>query len=175
MFFLVDAQRLVSLFASENAALPISRLAAAYEDLAVCPNQKPFSELKDELKTEERSCSSDDQPTSGAESQNSPADLLPEKDSATSLEASPQKMNAVLLVKPVKVSLNRQFYTVSQLVVEPDSLSTSSSIGPPQEEEEEIQAEAEEPSQKDLQSPVKSLEIAKPIRKARQKSKRTSR
>lgn len=172
--------------------MPISRLAAAYEDLAVGPDQKSFSELKEEVKAEERSCTWDHQSTSAAENHNSPADTSLEKDSAASLEASiveppakveasPQKIDPMLLVKPVKVLLKRRFYTVAQLVVEPDSQSTSSSVGPSQEEEEETHEgdeslqEIEEPSQSDLQSPVKSLEIAKPVRKARRKSRHISR
>lgn len=193
MFCLFNGKCLLSQFASENAALPISRLAAAYEDLAVGPNQKSFNELKEDIKTEERSCSWNHQPTNESNSEKSTADMLLEKDSANSSEAStfisatepPAKMEAApqtdpaLLTKPVKVSLKRRLYTVAQLVVEPDSQSTSSSIGPAQEEDTQGGAErlqeAEEPSQNDLQSPVKAVEIAKPIRKPRRVSRRISR
>lgn len=183
----------MSSFASENTALPISRLAAAYEDLAVGPHLKSFIELKEDLKTEEINCTCNHQPTIAANSQNSAADMSLEKGSAGSLDVStstteppanvdaPPKTDPALLTKPVTVSLKRRLYTVAQLVVEPDTQSTSSSIGPSQEEEplhEEAGAErlqeAEGPSQKDMQSPVKVVEIAKPIRKCR-KSRHVSR
>lgn len=183
----------MSPFASENAALPISRLAAAYEDLAVGPHQKSFSELKEDVRTEETNCICNHQPTSAANSQKSAADMSLEKDSASPMEAStaateppaevdaPPQTDPALLTKPVTVSLKRRLYTVAQLVVEPDTQSTPSSIGPSQEEEsphEEVGSErlqeAEEPSQNDLQSPVKVLKIATPIRK-RRKSRHVSR
>lgn len=194
MFCLFDGQCRLSPFASENVALPMSRVAAAYEDLAVSPHQKSFSELKEELKTEEISCTCNHQPTSAANSQNPAADMSLEKDSTNSLEAStstteppaqvdaPPQTDPALLTKPVRVALKRRLYTVAQLVLEPDSQSTSSSIGPSQEEEtlhEEVGAErlqeAEKPSQKDLQSPMKAPEIAEPIRKSRRKSRHISR
>lgn len=182
----------MSPFLSENNNITISRLAAVYEHLAVGSDLISFGELLEELKAEEAGYPCSQEPTSPTNSQNSAADMSLEKDSANSLEASPStteppvKMDAppqtepALLTKPVTVSLKRRLYTVAQLVVEPDSQSPSLSLTVPSQEEEtqvgaEMLQEAEEPSQNDLQSPVKVLEISKPIRNPRRKSRHVSR
>lgn len=185
-----DEQCLVSLCASEKAALPVSRLAAAYEDLAVGPHQKSFNELEEEVKTEERNCACHHRPPTPGNRQNSVPDVSLESDSSSSVDPStsttepPAKTDGSpqtdpgLLTKTVTVSLKRRLFSVAQLVVEPDSQSSSPSIGPSQEEETEVGAErlqeSEEPSQKDLHSPVKIIEIAKPIRKHRRKARKFS-
>lgn len=194
----------MSPFASEKAALPVSRLAAAYEDLAVGPHQKSFNELEEEVKTEERNCACHHRPPTPGNRQNSVPDVSLERDSTSSVDPStstsavdpststsidpstpttepPAKTDVSpqtdpgLLTKTVTVSLKRRLFSVAQLVVEPDSQTSSPSIGPSQEEETEVGAErlqeAEEPSQKDQQSPVKMIEIAKPVRKCRQKAR----
>lgn len=191
----------MSPFASEKAALPVSRLAAAYEDLAVGPHQKSFNELEEEVKSEERNCARHHRPPTPANRQNSVPDVSLERDSASSVDAAtstssvdastststtelPAKTDGSpqtdpgLLTKTVTVSLKRRLFSVAQLVVEPDSQSSSPSIGPSQEEETEAGAErlqeSEEPSQKVPQSPVKIIEIAKPIRKHRRKARKFS-
>lgn len=192
MFFFLDGPCLLSPFASEKAAVSISRLSAAYEDLAVGPHSKSFHELKEELQKEENSSNdaSPPRPPTAANSQHSEADESVEKDSASSVEpststtdtqaktdGSPQT-NPGLPTKTATVSLKRRLFTVARLVVEPDSQSTSPSIGTSQEEESEAGAvrlqEAEESSQNDLQSPVKTFEIAKPVRKHRRKTRNIS-
>lgn len=175
----------VSVFASEKAALPLSRLAAAYKDLAVGPHQKSFNELEEEVKTEERNCACHHCPPTPPNRQNSVSDVSLERDSTSSAEPStsttnpPAKMDTSpqthpgLPTKTVTVSLKRQLFSVAQLVVEPDSQSSSPSTGPSQEEETEVGAERLQEAE-DLQSPVKTIEIAKPVRKHRQKARKYS-
>lgn len=180
----------MSPFASEKAALPISRLAAAYENLAVGPHLISFNELEDEVKTEEINCTCNHRPPTPASRPNSVADVSAERDSTSSVEPStsttgtPAKTDGSphtdpgLPTKTVTVSLKRRLFSVAQLVVEPDSQTSSPSVGPSQEEEAEVGAgrlqEAEEVSEQDLQSPVKTIEIAKPVRKHRRKARKCS-
>lgn len=170
-------------FASEQTAISISRLAAAYKDLTAGRHQKSFNELEEEVEIEEQAANSLSlrlSPTSAnSGTQDSEPDVPFQRDSSSPTEASPTDPQAQrdsetqtqtgLRSKMVSVSRKRRLFTVARLVVEPDSQSSSQCTIASQEGETEVRPEelqkAEEPSQQDLRSPVMDTEIAKPIRK----------
>lgn len=171
----------LSPFHSEQTAISISRLAAVYKDLTAGRHQKSFNELEEEVRTEEQAANSLSlhlSPTpADSGTQDSEPDVPCRRDSASPIEASttdPQaqrdsETQTQIGLRSKTVSRKRRLFTVARLVVEPDSQSSSQCTITSQEGETEVRPEelkeAEEPSQKDLRSPVVDIEITKPIRK----------
>ncbi|XP_068594665.1 telomeric repeat binding factor a [Brachionichthys hirsutus] len=159
--------------------LTMSKLKAAYMDLAAGSDDKSFDQLNEEVKEEQQaevlslhfspspatdSAQNDSFRRSGSPLEASLADEPPQKDD------DPQ-MQAGSLSKTSSVPRKRRLYTVARLVVEPDSqvslrCTDIRSGGPPES--------ATRASQKELQNPETELEVSMPKRKHSRRARRIS-
>lgn len=163
---------------SKQIIIPISRLRAAYADLAPGSDAKSFAQLDKEVKREEqeKTCHSLHLPptlTNGM-NQDSEKDVSFQRDSDSPMEASPAdqppQMNADpqtqagTLTKASSVPRKRRLYTVARLVVEPDSQGSSQCTVASQEMEREVGKEPPQavvtPNKNDLQNPVTENEVS---------------
>ncbi|XP_039866563.1 telomeric repeat-binding factor 2-like isoform X1 [Simochromis diagramma] len=178
----------------KHSTIQRTRLEAAYKALATGLNERMFSQLEEEVETEDQESEhmclqlSPDpkmdtnldleqevlfQRDSGSPMEASPADQPPQAD------AVPQTQESSLS-KTTSVPWNGQLYTLSQLVMEPDSQASSqcSKVS----EELETEARVEEAPQtlalsnkRDSQCPVTDQEVSIPAPKRHRRTNRINR
>ncbi|KAK2854236.1 hypothetical protein Q5P01_006897 [Channa striata] len=174
--------------------ITMARLQAAHSSLTAGSREKPFSQLLEEVGSEEQSkkddfpcrshtpkkgtnhdCVSEEslfQRDSGSPIEGSPADQTPQTDAVSQTQA--QASNT--LPKAPSVLMKRQPYSISDLVVGPDSQVSSQCTASPQELDTEVRTkEQEKPSEKDLQCPITENEVTVPTRKLPRTPNRTCR
>ncbi|CAI5645873.1 unnamed protein product [Oreochromis niloticus] len=168
-----------------------TRLQAAYKALATGLNERAFSQLEEEVETEDQESdhmclqlSPDPKTDTGLDLEQ---EVLFQRDSGSPMEASPAdqppQADAVpqtqesSLSKTLSVPWNRQLYTLSRLVMEPDSQASSqcSKVS----EELETEARLEEAPQtlalsdkRDSQCPVTDQEVSIPAPKRHRRTNR---
>ncbi|XP_019215352.1 telomeric repeat-binding factor 2 isoform X3 [Oreochromis niloticus] len=168
-----------------------TRLQAAYKALATGLNERTFSQLEEEVETEDQESdhmclqlSPDPKTDTGLDLEQ---EVLFQRDSGSPMEASPAdqppQADAVpqtqesSLSKTSSVPWNRQLYTLSRLVMEPDSQASSqcSKVS----EELETEARLEEAPQtlalsdkRDSQCPVTDQEVSIPAPKRHRRTNR---
>lgn len=182
------------LISSKHSTIQRTRLEAAYKALATGLNERMFSQLEEEVETEDQESEhmclqlSPDpkmdtnldleqevlfQRDSGSPMEASPADQPPQAD------AVPQTQESSLS-KTTSVPWNGQLYTLSRLVMEPDSQASSqcSKVS----EELETEARVEEAPQtlalsnkRDSQCPVTDQEVSIPAPKRHRRTNRINR
>ncbi|XP_067345460.1 telomeric repeat binding factor a isoform X2 [Channa argus] len=172
--------------------ITMARLQAAHNSLAATSLEKPFSQLLEEVEREEQ-LKKDDylcgshtpkkganrdyvreerlfQRDSGSPIEGSPADQPPQTDAVTQTKA---KASNTLLKSP-SVVMKRQLYTISDLVVGPDSQASSQCTTSSQELETDVRTvEQVKPTEKHLQCPITENEVTIPTRKLPRPANRT--
>lgn len=179
------------LISSKHLTIQRTRLQAAYKALATGLNERAFSQLEEEVETEDQESdhmclqlSPDPKTDTGLDLEQ---EVLFQRDSGSPMEASPAdqppQADAVpqtqesSLSKTSSVPWNRQLYTLSRLVMEPDSQASSqcSKVS----EELETEARLEEAPQtlalsdkRDSQCPVTDQEVSIPAPKRHRRTNR---
>ncbi|XP_030578992.1 telomeric repeat-binding factor 2-like isoform X1 [Archocentrus centrarchus] len=175
----------------KHSTIQRTRLEVAYSALAAVLNERTFSQLEEEVETEDQEredlylhLSSDPKMDTNLDLEQ---EILFQRDSGSPMEVSPAdqppqtdvpQTQGSSLSKTTSVPWSRQLYTVSRLVMEPDSQANSqfSKVS----EELDTEARLEEESQtlalsnkRDVQCPVTDQEVAIPIPQRRRRTNRT--
>lgn len=175
------------LISSKHSSIQRARLEAAYKALAAGSNERTFSQLEEEVESEDLrlQLSSDPKMDTNPDLEQ---EMLFQRDSGSPMEASPADQPPQIdvvpqtqessLSKTTSVPWNRQLYTVSRLVMEPDSQANSqcSKVSEELETEARLEEEPHTPAlsnNRDAQSPFTDQEVSIPIRKRPRRTKRT--